>query len=227
MLACDLDCEKAFQPVQPYQFPGRTAVSDNTYEVAARIPSGTTEEQFSGMLQGLLKERFGLAWHFQEKKMKGYRLVIAKDGPKLKESSGAAVPAGAGQHSFGQGEGHNHSGPMVFGTSATYRATNRTTAELARMLSDQIGFPVDDETGLKGKYDISLRWSGNEAANGGNHGDGGHAGHEGGGGPSGDASGPTLFDALGQQLGLRLVSAEQAVARLFVIDKVAQRPTEN
>ena len=40
-------------------------------------------------------------------------------------------------------------------------------------------------------------------------------------------SGPTLFDALQQQLGLKLVPAEQALARLFVIDRVAQRPTEN
>ena len=70
----------------------------------------------------------------------------------------------------------------------------------------------------------------------GNHGDGawsggaGHAGHDGGGDPSGtaaDSSGPTLFDALQRQLGLRLVPAEQALARLFVIDRVAQRPTEN
>ena len=46
-------------------------------------------------------------------------------------------------------------------------------------------------------------------------------------GPAADPSGPTLFDALQQQLGLRLVPAEQALARLFVIDHFAQRPTEN
>jgi uncharacterized protein (TIGR03435 family) len=100
-----------------------------------------------------------------------------------------------------------------------------------------MGLPVDDETGLPGKYDISLRWSGTGAAHGGNHGDGawsggaGHAGHDGGGGdPPGlaaDPSGPVLFDALQQQLGLRLAPAEQGLARLFVIDRVAQRPTEN
>jgi uncharacterized protein (TIGR03435 family) len=36
-----------------------------------------------------------------------------------------------------------------------------------------------------------------------------------------------LLDALQQQLGLRLAPAEEAVARLFIIDHVAQRPTEN
>src|ERR1035438_8050278 len=74
---------KAFN-LQPYEFPGRTSLTDNTYEILAKIPTRTTGEEFSAMLQNLLKERFGLAWHFQEKKMKGYHLVIAKDGPKLR-----------------------------------------------------------------------------------------------------------------------------------------------
>jgi len=227
---------KAFN-LQPYQFPGRTSLTDNTYEILARLPTGATAEEFSAMLQNLLKDRFGLTWHFQEKKMKGYHLVIAKDGPKLRESTGASLAPAADQHRSGQAESHNHSGPVVFGASASYRAANQTTADLARVLSDQIGLPVADETGLPGKYDISLRWSGTGATRAGDHGDGawsggaGHAGHDGGGGdpadPAADASGPTLFDALQQQLGLRLVPAEQALARLFVIDRVAQRPTEN
>ena len=226
---------KAFN-LQPYQFPGRTSLTDNTYEVVARIPAGATTEEFSAMLQNLLKDRFGLVWHFQEKKMKGYRLVVSKDGPMLKESNGAAGPSGADPHRGPQGESHNHSGAVVFGTSASYRAANQTTADLARVLSDQIGLPVDDGTGLQGKYDISLRWSG-AAAQGGSHAPGawaggaGHAGHDGAGGdlsgPAADPSGPTLFAALQQQLGLKLVPAEQSVARLCVIDRVTQRPTEN
>lgn len=106
------------------------------------------------------------------------------------------------------------------------------------MLSDQTGLPVDDETGLPGKYDISLRWSGAAAAqHAGSHPDGafagdtGHAWHDGGGGaapgPSAEPSAPALFDALQQQLGLKLVPAEQTMVRLFVIDQIAPRPTEN
>jgi uncharacterized protein (TIGR03435 family) len=227
---------KAFN-LQPYQFPGRTSLTDSTYDLLAKVPAGATEKEFSAMLQNLLKDRFGLTWHFEEKKMKGYHLVIAKNGPKLTESTAASAPPAAEQHRAGQAESHNHSGAIVFGTSASFRAANQTTADLARVLSDQIGLPVDDETGLPGKYDISLRWSGSAAAHAGNHADGdfsggaGHAGHDGGGGastgPAADPSGPTLFDALQQQLGLRLVAAEQALARLFVIDRVSPRPTEN
>ena len=167
--------------------------------------------------------------------MKGYRLVLGKNGPRLKPSAGASDPPAA-EHR-GQAESHHHNGAVVFGGTASFRGNNQTTADLARVLSDQIGLPVNDETGLSGKYDISLRWSGGAAAHAGNHADGaysdsgGHGGHDGaGGGASGsaaDPSGPTLFDALQQQLGLRLVAAEQAVAQLFVVDRVAPRPTEN
>jgi uncharacterized protein (TIGR03435 family) len=226
---------KAFN-LQPYQFPGRTSLADSTYDIQAKIPAGATAEEFSAMLQNLLKDRFGLAWHFQEKTMKGYHLVIAKNGPKLTES-GASLPPAADSHRSGQTESHNHSAPVVFGTSASYRAAGQTAADLARVLSDQIGLPVADETGLPGKYDISLRWTATAPAHAGNHSDGAwsggtaHAGHDGGGGdpsgPAADPSGPTLFDALQQQLGLKLVAAEQSLARLFVIDRVAQHPTEN
>jgi uncharacterized protein (TIGR03435 family) len=139
---------KAFN-LQPYQFPGRTSLTDNTYEIVAKIPAGATAEESSAMLQNLLKDRFGLTWHFQEKKMKGYHLAIAKDGPKLRESGGAPLASAAEQHRFGQAESHNHSGPVVFGSSATYRAANQTMADLARMLSDQTGLPIDDETALQ------------------------------------------------------------------------------
>jgi uncharacterized protein (TIGR03435 family) len=220
---------KAFN-LQPYQLPARTSLTDTTYEILAKIPTAATPEEFSAMLQNLLKDRFGLAFHFQEKTMKGYRLVIAKDGPKLKESTGASPQPATDPHRSGQGESHNHSGPVVFGASAAFRAANQTTADLARVLSDQIGLPVADDTGLPGKYDVALRWFAVGAAHAGDHTDGAwsadarHAVHDAAGG---DSSAPALFDALQQQLGLNLVPAGQAVARLFVIDRVAQRPTEN
>ncbi len=203
---------KAFN-LQPYQFPGRTSLNENTYEVMAKIPAGASAEEFSAMLRTLLKDRFSLVWHFQEKKMKGYHLTVGKDGPRLKESSG-----GEG------GEAHNHSGAMVFGAAASFRAANKTTADLARVLSDQLGVPVDDRTGLTGNYDIALRWSGDGAVH--VHTDGPeHMAHD---APAADAAGgPTLFDAVQQQLGLKLAAAEQTAARLLVVDKASPRPTEN
>ncbi len=238
---------KAFE-LKNYQFPGRTALAGNTFDVMARVPAGTTREEFQAMLQNLLRDRFALTFHFTQKEMRGYNLVIAAKGSKLKESSDSAAPAAAGDangHSwngsgapnrFGQGEAHAHSGPVSFNGNSSFRRDHQTTAELAQMLSDQISLPVEDQTGLRGKYDIALNWSGSTADSG-SHTDGafGGAGHDhggpgaasGGDSRSADAAAPGLFDALQAQLGLKLVSSTRAAARIFVVDSVHPLPTEN
>ena len=229
--------------LQDYQLPGRASLAGNTFEVMARVPAGTTDEAFHLMLQNLLKDRFGLAGHFSEKALRGYHLVVGKNGAKLEESTGGPrPPASAPQHGGfggpggGQGADHGHTGVIAFGGNARYRANNQTIAELARVLSDQLGLPVDDQTGLKGKYDISLNWSGSnsqEASRGAGPGGEGHGDHGGGGAPGGgrressDVSGPALLDAVQSQLGLRLVRADQATARVFNIDHIQQLPTAN
>ncbi len=103
---------KAFN-LQPYQFPGRKTLADSTYDIVAKIPAGATPEDFSAMLQNMLRNRFGLTSHFQEKSMKGYRLVIGKDGPKLKESTGTSLPPAAGQRWAISAESHNHTGAVI------------------------------------------------------------------------------------------------------------------
>ena len=222
--------------LQDYQLPGRASLSGNTFEVMARVPAGTTDEAFHLMLQNLLKDRFGLAGHFSEKALRGYHLVVGKNGAKLEESTGGARPAAAPQHGGGQGGDHGHTGVIAFGGNARYRANNQTMADLARVLADQLGLPVDDQTGLKGKYDISLNWSGSnsqEANRRAGPGGEGHGDHGGGGAPgggrreSGDVSGPALLDAVQSQLGLRLVRADQATARIFNIDHIQPLPTAN
>ncbi len=228
---------KAFN-LQDYQLPGRTSLSGNKFEVMAKIPAGTTPADFQVMLQNLLKERFALTGHFTEKSLRGYHLTVAKGGSKLQESTGSARPAAnPDQHGgFGrggaQGGDHGHTGVINFGGNARYRAEGQTTADLARILADQIGVPVDDQTGLTGKYNIALSWSGTANSNDNHQGGPGGAGHgdHGGGAPGGAStpdSGPTIFDALQSQLGLRLVRADQTTARIFIIDHVNPQPTAN
>jgi len=52
-----------------------------------------------------------------------------------------------------EGESHNQSGVVAFGTSASYRAANRTTADLARVLSDQFGLPPPSDSSLRAAFD--------------------------------------------------------------------------
>lgn len=222
--------------LRAYQFPASATLADATFEVNARIPEGTTADQFRGMLQQLLRERFGLAIHWDEKPMRGYQLVVAKGGLKLTESAAghrtAAPPAGGG---------HSHDGLVNFGGMASFRADHQSSKDLAAMLSDQIGTPVEDRTGLTGQYDVTLRWSpgnlgqsdnhGGGAGGGAWHGAGGGGDHGGSGGHSGGPatamSGETLFDAIQSQLGLKLVAAEHARAKILIVDRINKVPAAN
>jgi uncharacterized protein (TIGR03435 family) len=86
------------------------------------VPERATKEQFELMLQGLLKERFGLSSHFQEKSIKGYRLTVAKGGAKLSATFffSGDFHAQGGQHGAAQGgeKSHGHSGAMGSGSTA-------------------------------------------------------------------------------------------------------------
>ena len=77
---------------------------------------------------------------------------------------------------------------------------------LVFVLSDVLSRNVVDKTGLTGNYDIDLRWTPDDQQ----------------GTPD---AGPTLFTALEEQLGLKLVPAKGPVDT-FVVDHV-ERPTEN
>lgn len=72
-------------------------------------------------------------------------------------------------------------------------------ANLARFLSGQVGRTVIDKTGLAGKYDFQLNFAPD----------------------MGDISGPSLFTALQEQLGLKL-DAQKGPVEVVVIDSVAK-----
>jgi uncharacterized protein (TIGR03435 family) len=90
------------------------------------------------------------------------------------------------------------------------------------MLSQQLRKTVIDKTGLTGKYDFELNWTPDDGLVPMFHGaDGSPQKAD----PAPDASGPTIFTALQEQLGLKLQSAKGPVETL-VIDHV-EMPSEN
>ena len=98
-------------------------------------------------------------------------------------------------------------------------------AELAARMSDlgdwSIGRQVFDKTGLTGKYDFSLQWTPEmKAAD--SDADGGSGGSGSGGA---EGSGPSLFTAVQEQLGLKLELAKEPV-QCLIVDH-AERPAEN
>ena len=76
---------KAFN-VRDGDLRGPSWLDDEFFEVNALMPPDTTPEQFRAMLRNLLSERFSLTAHRESKPTPGYILVVAKNGPKVKES---------------------------------------------------------------------------------------------------------------------------------------------
>jgi uncharacterized protein (TIGR03435 family) len=132
-----------------------------------------------------------------------YALVVGKNGPKLKEANPAAQP--------------------VFKIRrGLLAAPSATMAELAYQLSNFLGQPVSDKTGLTGKYDLKFEWAPDEnqvamfSAIG---------VPEGNGAPAPDWPGPSLFTALEDQLGLKL-EPQKGPVEIFTIERL-EWPSEN
>ena len=82
---------------------------------------------------------------------------------------------------------------------------------LADNLSYQVERSVIDHTGLTGEYDLELKWTPEDRANAGDNG-------------TGDAP-PAIFEALKEQLGLKLTATKEPVPTVQV-DHVEQ-PQDN
>ena len=204
-------------------------VSSEKYNVEAKMDQDTadklkkfgeaqTEPARRHMLQTLLADRLKLATHRETKELPIYSLVVAKGGLKLHEAKpgdtypngikgldGRPAPAGAHLMRMGRGE--------LTGQSIAME-------QIARLLTQQTGRTVVDNTGLKGNYDFTLHWTPDQSApalNG-----------PGAGGPdstTSSESGPSIFTAIQEQLGLRLESQKGPV-EILVIDHV-EKPSEN
>jgi uncharacterized protein (TIGR03435 family) len=176
-----------------------------------------TPEQRRLILQPLLADCFKLKIHTETKQLPVYELVVAKGGSKLKEATPGDTYANGIKGPDGVGRG----GMMRVGRGQLNAQAVPMTS-LANMLSQQLHRTVLDKTGLTGKYDIELNWTPDQGP------DPMFKGPEGAPQRSDsapDASGPSIFTALQEQLGLRLQSAKGPVETI-VIDHV-EMPSEN
>jgi bla regulator protein blaR1 len=153
-------------------------------------------------LQSLLVRRFNLQFHHETRERPTYSLVVAKNGPKLHKAqhvetnpSGTSSPDGTGDRD----ESTVTPGKIVL------KGSNLSV--LANLLSSQgLSHAVVDKTGLTDLYDITLRWSPADVG-------------------SSDASLPSLFTALQEQLGLKLEYNKNPID-VIVIDHI-EKPSAN
>jgi bla regulator protein blaR1 len=156
------------------------------------------------MLQAMLADRLKLAVHRDIKEVPVYSLVVGKSGPKFKEANAAEAHQGV---TLPNGGGTIV--PEDGGHTVHFYAVSMTS--LVSVLSTWAGRPVQDKTGLTGKYDLQMPNPAMPAASA----DGSAAA------PDPQSSVVTSME----DLGLKLVPGKGQVETL-VIDHV-ERPSEN
>ena len=78
--------------VKPYQITGPDWMATARFDIVAKLPEGASKDDAPRMLQSLLKERFNLTAHLDTREHPVLALVVAKGGPKMKESPTAHAP---------------------------------------------------------------------------------------------------------------------------------------
>jgi uncharacterized protein (TIGR03435 family) len=159
------------------------------YDVEAKTAANSTFDDDLAMLRGLLIERFQLRFHDETRQSTTLALVVAKSGPKFHQSNDDAA---------GNKERIDIRPTEISGVNIPF-------GHFVSVLAAQLHRTVTNDTGLSGKFDLSLKYVRDDA-------------------PEGSA-GPTVFAALEDQLGLKLES-RKGLAEVMVIDS-AEKPREN
>lgn len=208
---------KAYR-IQAYQLIGPGWMGSARFDIQARLPEGSNQNQVPEMLQRLLAERFGLVLHTETRDLKGFELTVDKGGPKMQ----AAPPEpDASLEATAKEEEANTldllwGGGKPFGLKDMNRSPNGDLhmeferlpiLALVQILSSNLRAPVIDRTSLKGRYHVTLDYNPMGAL------------------PANvDSVGDLLMAA--KRLGLRL-EPKAVPCSVLVVDQVERVPTAN
>jgi uncharacterized protein (TIGR03435 family) len=190
-----------------YRIPMRQIKGDpdwlgnDRYDVEAKADKQYNLDDLHTMYQNMLADRFKLKFHIETKEGNAYVLTVDKAGLKMKENFSP----------------QDFNIPITFGGVGVMKGVRVPLPYFCWNLGQQLQDderPVADLTGLKGYYDFTLTFLPRNLpeefrANL----------------PQETLDRPSIFDALRDQLGLKLV-AQKGPVQTFVIDHV-ERPSEN
>jgi uncharacterized protein (TIGR03435 family) len=200
--------------VQPFQLIGGPDwIDSDRFDINAKSAETDLDEkgmlpypQFMLRLQALLEDRFEMVTHWETRELPVYALVLAtrgRLGPKLKEHAGDCDRArGGGPPVSGSPTANCGTRTNVTPTSGKITGTGIRMETFARNLSGGSGRYIVDKTGLMGSFDLELEFTPDQSP---------------------DTTGPSLFTAMQEQLGLKLDS-QRAPVEVVVIEKL-ERPS--
>jgi uncharacterized protein (TIGR03435 family) len=151
-----------------------------------------TPQQLQQLMLSLLEDRFQLKFHREQKPGSVYWLELDKPG----KTGRALRPSGP--------ESQPNMSTNTNGPRSAMKISKMTMADVASVLSRQVGRPVEDHTSLTGSYDFEIEWAPEETP---------------------DSVDPSLHTVLKEQLGLKL-QPERGSIEIVVIDRIAH-PTAN
>lgn len=171
------------------------------FDIDATTPGAVPVDRAMSMLRHLLGERFTLKVHYEQRQRPVYALLRADNDGRLGPQ---IVPSSVDCANYKPAPGGlDPDKPPVCGSGGPpggIRAGGYTMEQLALQLAPPAGRPVIDATGFgKQGFNFDLRWNAD--------------------------TGPSLFTALQEQLGLKL-EPRQGPVDVLVIDSVEQ-PTAN
>jgi len=201
------------------------SAANERYDITAKMPSGAPAisnadmEALAPMILSLLKDRFKLAYHTEERPVAAYTLVASR--PRMKKADPNSrifcrnMPAPPGAPPG----------------SRLFKCQNVTMALFAERLQNQtpeLNWPVVDATGLEGGWDFTVTFSMRQPAMFAGPGRGGDANPAAGVMPeaSDPTGGYTIFEAIEKELGLKLEKQKRPMP-VIVIDHIEPKPTEN
>jgi len=128
--------------VTSLQIIGPDWLNSDRFDLAAKSPEGVPDSNLMPMLQALLKDRFQLTAHRENREMPVYDLLVATGGLKISLFDPAHIPPAPPR---------NGAAAMIIGPM--------TMAQFANTLTSAAGRPVVNKTGLEGRYFCAVTFS--------------------------------------------------------------------
>ena len=182
---------------------GPAWIDSDRFDMQGKAEKPSTNDELHEMLKSLLEERFQLKFHWDNKEMPIYALTVDKGGPKIEQHQAT----NAGDPWIDQ----SIDGAIHVKMTGTFAPMDYFVWRLGQLMDR----PVVDMTKLKGGYDFTLTYT-RELPPGIQEGASFN-------GQPIDTSGPSIFQAVQKQMGLKL-EAQKGMAPVMVIDRM-EKPT--
>jgi uncharacterized protein (TIGR03435 family) len=190
------------------------------YDISARAAGPINQEERRLMLQALLADRLQLVARLEKREVSVLALMLARNdgklGKNLVESKGCIAPGNAAaKEPAPAGAETPTCGPRTSGFGRVI-LVGTPIPQFTALLGVMLSRTVVDKTGLTGRYDIDLTYTPEQPIPAGVNIPG----------PAADPSGPSIYTAVREQLGLKLESLKDQ-EEVLVIDHVERQPSEN